>query len=172
MQAACLDSGFDGIRFPDMKQPGIEQRHLRGLRIERYIDPQREFLPRLRDRARTVGFRDEAQQLRNMVLYCAAEPTPRQDLRRLRLGSRPATYFVFFTAATGAAFVSPDFHARYFISGRRQRPRLKFATLYSLMTRLNFVKPIEVRGDEAVRKARPTELFEESAMAAVARAHD
>src|ERR1700733_1336449 len=105
-----------------MKQPGIEQRHLWGLRIEWCIDPQRELLPCLRDRARTVGVRDEAQQLRNMVLYRAAQPTPRQDLRRLRLGSRPATYFVFFTAATGAAFVSPDFHSANSISGRRQCP--------------------------------------------------
>jgi hypothetical protein len=34
------------------------------------------------------------------------------------------------------------------------------------------LEPLEMRGDEAIRKARPVELLDESAMAAVTRAYD
>jgi hypothetical protein len=59
-----------------MKQPREEQRHLGRLGIETLTAPECELFPRLVDRGLAMGFRDETQQARGMILHRAAQAPP------------------------------------------------------------------------------------------------
>ncbi|HWX69985.1 MAG TPA: hypothetical protein VNY25_09815 [Steroidobacteraceae bacterium] len=78
MKRFILNGRFLQVGRPGMKEPGHEERHVWGIRIEIHfvIRPHGKFRPRLLDRGWAISLADEAQEPRGYFKVTERTPDP------------------------------------------------------------------------------------------------